>query len=114
MTKLVNLTPHPVVLMTSAKEIIATIPPQGDLARCSMERSSDESIQVNGHNVPVTSVTLGPLEGLPAPAEGTLFIVSRVAAEAAKRDSRTDVVCPDDALRDEAGRIIGCKALARV
>ncbi len=114
MTKLMNLTPHPVVLMDSDKRIIATILPQGDLARCSMERSSDESIQVSGHSVPVTSVTLGPLEGLPTPAVGTIFIVSRVAAEAAKRDGRSDVVCPDDAVRDEAGRIIGCKALARV
>lgn len=42
----------------------------------------------------------------------TLLIVSRLVAEACPE--RDDLVVPDDTVRDDAGRIIGCRALARV
>ncbi len=45
-------------------------------------------------------------------AEPVFFIVSRVVAEAMR--DRGDLLIPDDAIRDEKGRIVGCRALARV
>ena len=54
----------------------------------------------------------GAVEGLPDPEEGVVWIVSRVVAEAAKE--RDDLLVTDDAVRDDQGRIIGCRALARI
>jgi hypothetical protein len=41
-----------------------------------------------------------------------LYIVSRVVAEAAR--DRDDLVVPDNVIRDDQGRVIACRALARV
>ena len=44
------------------------------------------------------------------------YVVSTIAAEAARRAGRTteDLLVPGQQLRDDAGRIIGCRSLARV
>ena len=112
--KLVNLTPHPVVLCDTEGRPVIIIAPSGIIARCSAERQVVESCELEDLVVPVTVVVMGLLEGLPAPADNTLYVASRIACEGAKVLGRTDVVCPDDAVRDQGGRIIGVKALSRV
>lgn len=42
----------------------------------------------------VCSVAYGDIEGLPAPQEGTLYIVSALVLSAAKAAGRTDCVAP--------------------
>ena len=108
---LINLTPHVVNLVTSDGTV--TIPPNGTVARCAVTREviGQVEIEAYGATIPLTSTRFGAVEGLPEPVPGTLFIVSALVAQAAKRD---DLVIPDDAVRDEAGRIIGCRALARI
>jgi hypothetical protein len=55
--------------------------------------------------------TFGEVEGLPAPEQGTLLIVSALAAQAAWATGRIDVACPGDPIRDDAGRVIGAASL---
>lgn len=64
-------------------------------------------------SIKVNSTSFGEVEGLPEPQEGTIFIVSALVAQAL-RGVRDDLVIPDDTVRDEQGRIIGCKSFARV
>jgi hypothetical protein len=52
------------------------------------------------------------VEGLPAPKEGTVYVVSFLTARAVP--DREDVYFPGEALRDDGGNIIGCVGLARV
>lgn len=54
----------------------------------------------------------GKVENLPEPQEGVVYVVSALVAQAVP--DREDVFIPDDTVRDEQGRIIGVRALARV
>lgn len=93
MKKIVNLTPH-VIRLIDGTEIESA-----GLARVSSTHSDFDS---NG----VCRVTFGEIQGLPAPEEGTLYVVSALVAQAARRP---DVVSPATghplAQRDEKGQV---------
>jgi len=111
--KIVNLTPHPLNLMPEGPEgPVVTIPPSGQVARCTVDRVQVDTVTVDGISIPVNQTRFGKVENLPEPQEGTIFIVSALTAQAVPE--REDVFITDDAVRDEQGRIIGCRALARI
>ena len=58
--------------------------------------------------VSVEVVVFGQVEGLPAPQPGVYYIVSGLVLSAAS--DRPDLLAPGQPVRDEAGRVIGCKA----
>lgn len=107
--KIVNLTPHEVTVVASNGDVMMKVPASGQVARCSVNRTTVGKL--NG--IPVAKSVMGDVEGLPEPSEDTIYIVSRVVAEAMK-GKRDDLVIPDDAVRDGEGRIIGCKGFAVV
>ena len=107
--RLVNLTPHDIHIIVDGTSL--TIPKTGDLARAKEEVFNEGCIEVEGLQVPVVRKEFGEIINLPAPEEGTIYIVSAIVATAANRD---DVVCPGNPVRDESGNIIGCAALCKV
>jgi hypothetical protein len=50
---------------------------------------------------------------LPQPVDGTVYIVPLLIAQAFAA-SRDDLLVTNDPVRDDAGRITGCRSLARV
>lgn len=106
--KIVNLTPHDINIIGEIGEVVQTFPASGELARCSVSREQVDVI--NG--IPVNRTVFGAVTGLPEQQEGVVYVVSALVAQAV--DGRDDVVIPDDAVRDEQGRIVGCRAFARV
>lgn len=108
--KLVNLTPHPVVLLGLGGGTV-TIPPSGTVARCAVRREPLGRVDLEGLAVPIRELEYWAVEGLPRPAPSTLYLVSSVVAQAVQRD---DVVIVDEVVRDEQGRVIGARALARL
>lgn len=107
MTKLVNLTPHAITFITDTETQV--IEPSGTLARVSTKTVlTGETVS----GIPVTKTEFGVVEGLPDPEEGTAFIVSSLVA--GRVLERTDVFIPNESVRDDAGRIIGCKSLGRI
>lgn len=108
--KIKNLTPHAVNMMLEDREIVFS--PEGIVPRCStsIERISD--VEVDGISIPITTSTFGEVIGLPEKEDGVLLIVSALVANTCK--DRDDLVIPNEAVRDDAGRIIGCKSLGRV
>ncbi|MFC0903824.1 hypothetical protein ACFHWD_03850 [Clostridium sp. MT-14] len=62
--------------------------------------------------IPINRTVFGDIENLPEPQPDTIFVVSSIVAQAAQ--NRDDLFIPDDTVRDENGRIIGCRALARI
>jgi len=111
MMRLANLTPHDITLVCmDGAEVI--IHPSGTVARCTVRRETVETVQVNGHLVPINRTRFGPVEGLPEPDGETWYIVSSIVAQAVP--GREDVLIVDDTVRDASGRIVGAKALARV
>lgn len=111
MVNLVNLTPHAITLMPADGQSV-TIPPSGAVARCAVRRVQIGMVRTpDGPGVPINRTEFGAVEGLPAPAPDTIYIVSAIVAQAAHRD---DVVIVDEVVRDSEGRIVGARALARV
>lgn len=111
-----NLTPHALSIVPMDLGLgcdPVTIPPTGIVARRSVIRRDDagEGLGDGEHAFHVACESLGPVEGLPEPEDGIVYIVSRIVAEAVPH--RRDVVAPGEAVRDSAGRIVGARGLIR-
>jgi len=124
--KFLNMTPHTITLCDADGNVLVQIPSTGNRLECEAVRTVTGTVSIDGHDMPVTAVALGELRlfdmatkqvvsvGLPPIEDGTVYLVSRIAAEAAKLAGRTeDFLVPDDTVRKD-GQVVGCKALARV
>lgn len=100
--KFINLTPHEIILC-------GRIIPSTGLARC--DSVVEKVMEID--SVCVNRRSFGEVTGLPEPERDTVYIVSRIVAEAVS-GRRNDVFVVDETVRDENGKIIGCKSLARV
>lgn len=107
MTRIINCTPHSISFVDALGNVIEEVAPSGIIPRCSTSREVVGF--VNG--IPVNKTVFGEVVDLPEKEEDTILIVSRLVAEAANRE---DLYIPDDTVRDESGRIIGCRALAHI
>lgn len=108
--EVVNLTPHALTLVGADGDGENVVyEPSGTLARVSVKT---ETIgELNGF--PVTRSVFGEVEGLPEPKEGTIYIVSSLVAGRVPAE-RKDVFIPNESVRDDKGRIIGCRSFGRV
>lgn len=102
--KLVNLTPHDVVVYNDKGEVIKTYPKSGKVARI------QDDVTITGviDGVPVGGITYGDAIDLPDPQDGVYYIVSLVVRQALPH--RKDLISPDTskgAVRDDQGRILG-------
>jgi len=103
---IVNLTPHAVDIRRVDGTVL-TVPPSGQVARCAETRTAVESPL---EDISCTRATFGAVEGLPAPVTGKIFIVSALVLNQCV--GRTDVFAPGPAVRDAAGKIVGCDGLS--
>lgn len=110
--RLVNLTPHAINFVTADNQPIMTVEPSGTLARVTAKTVTTGNVWVNGVYLPITGTSYGEVEGLPAHEEGVAYIVSSLVAQ--RCTDRDDVFIPNESVRDENGRIIGCRSLGRV
>lgn len=106
--KFVNLTPHAINFVNNDGETILTVEPSGELTRVVTQTLTIGYVD----GIPVTATDFGEVEGLPEKEEGTVFLVSSLVAQRCK--DRNDVFIPNESVRDDKGRIIGCKSLGRV
>lgn len=141
MKKIINCTPHDIVIVVDdfvsdyissddefyVKEFFI-IEKSGIIPRLREKQEKVESIRTtatkkdelekcgydNGWNIyiDIMKKSFSEVEGLPEPKENTIYIVSALVAGACK--NRDDLVVPNDIVRDDQGRIIGCRSLARI
>jgi hypothetical protein len=106
--KLVNLTPHDVVIRQDGEDIV--IPRSGKVARVKETEIHTESID----GVQITDIYYDKTLNLPQPEDNTYYIVSIVVAYANR--NRQDLVFPDglNAYRDEKGQIEAVPGLRRI
>lgn len=104
---IINLTPHAVTVLPEDGSAPVTYPPSGRVARLVARQGQFRYIQ--GEFVP--SFTYGALEEPVERERNTAYIVSLVTALAS---FRPDFLFPFDEVRDENGRIVGCRTLAVV
>lgn len=106
MANIKNLTPHDVRILDDNNEVVVAMVSEG-IARVSSESKVVDTL--NG--VPITETVFGEVTGLPPEAEDTYYVVSRMVASAASE--RRDLLVPGLQVRDEQGRVVGCKSLDR-
>lgn len=104
--KIINLTPHTINLVL--ENGTRAIEPSGKVARVSATTVKTGFID----DVPTSATEYGEVIDLPEPKEGVVYVVSSLVA--ARVPSRNDVYIPNESVRDEDGRIIGCRSLGRV
>lgn len=104
--KIVNLTPHDLAVVL-ADESVCEIPKSGTVARVATKR--EPARPIGGIQTFVT--TFGEVEGLPAPENGVVYVVSGMVA--ARVPDRPDVYAPGELVRDAAGNVVGCRGLSR-
>lgn len=114
MATIINLTPHIVTIVNDDGKEVASYPSQG-VARA----ASDSEVLgfVPGTSAPMVRTIFGATEGLPAPAGDIFYIVSTIAAQAAKAEGRStgDLLVPGGKMfRNASGQITGVTALAIV
>jgi hypothetical protein len=121
-TKLVNCTPHALTLRNPETGVETVLPPSGHVARVD-NTPGVKLMPYHGHGyadcpVPVYGpATVGAVTGLPAPVEGTLYVVSALVLAACGYE-RADVVGPgtgpnDGAVRNEKGHVVAVTRLVR-
>ena len=110
---IVNLTPHTINIYGDEGWII-NVSATGSLARVAEVRESAPPVQigtdVSGLYIPVSRATYGEVTGLPEPDGETIYIVSAQVAQQCA--GRQDVFYPGPAIRDDAGRQVGCHGLS--
>jgi hypothetical protein len=103
--KIVNLTPHKVVLF-KGNEIIREFESKG-LARATQTSAVVGTID----GIDICKNIYGEVSGLPEEAPDTFYIVSKIVMDACP--SRNDLLLPNDSVRNEQGQIVGCRSFAR-
>lgn len=115
--RVINFTPHDITFIREGedgqRETIAVYPASGSVARCATE--TEIVGDING--IPVTRTAFGKVTVLTAEGEipmpeqtgDTVYIVSQRTAEALLPRT-ADIFIPNESVRDEQGRIIGCRS----
>ena len=106
---IINCTPHVITLVNEDGSILRQFSPSGILPRVSVNKEPMGLLDDGIIPVPLYAQAYGTVVDLPEQKENTFLIVSGLVASAAKRG---DLLVPGDQVRDEEGRVIGCKFLA--
>jgi len=104
MSAFVNLTPHAVNIFQGRK-VVVSYPSEGFVRVGQVVAPCGALVDDALNEVGLFTVRQGEVEGLPEPKPGTIYIVSRLTAQAV--GGRDDVVFPLGEVRDENGRILG-------
>jgi hypothetical protein len=107
-----NHTPHDVTILLPEGGAI-TLAPEPKAARCLVTRVGGAPLRACGVTIPTTLTRRGAeVVGLPPAEHGVVLVVSLPVVEACP--DRTDLVFPDEQVRDPDNRVIGCRSLGRL
>lgn len=116
--KLINLTPHPFNLYKDEGDSKPALSLQAcqEPPRIEEKSSVERTIEVDGVKIPVYKKRVSEVQGMPEPQADVRYIVPRIVAQKVKQTQfhRNDLLVPNDLVRDEEGKIIGCRSLAKL
>lgn len=115
-----NMTPHVITIVVDGVSV--SFPSEGVIRAAQKDVKVDEIVtdldlgnSSAGFTIPVFSSTFGAPEGVPEKLDG-IYIVSSLAFQSLKAAGMPMeyFVVPSGTIRDESGKIIGCKGFARI
>lgn len=115
-----NMTPHVITLIVEGVRV--DFPSEGIIRASQKDVKVDEIVtdldlgnSSAGFTIPVFSSSFGAPEGVPENLDG-IYIVSSLAYQSLKAAGMPmeHFVVPSGTIRDESGKIIGCKGFARI
>jgi len=116
-----NMTPHVISIIVDGVKV--DFPSEGVIRAAQRDVKVDEVVTdlkigeagSAGFTIPVFSSTFGAPEGVPEKLDG-IYIVSSLAFQSLKAAGydMSHFVVPSGTIRDESGKIIGCKGFARI
>ena len=108
----INLTPHELNVQREDGSLL-NIPASGTVARVGQKETVVDTLE--GINI-TQQVFDGDVTGVPEPqGPFTYYIVSRIVASAlAEADRTNDILVPGPAVRDDSGKIIGCRGFSQL
>lgn len=111
---IINLTPHTITFISANNNMQKyELAPSGVVARVAAHTENIGEVRTpEGFVIPVTQTVFGQVEGLPAPEEGVVYVVSSLVA--GRVPDRKDVFIPNESIRDDKGHIIGCLSLGKI
>ena len=104
--RLRNLTPHRLRVLAENDNVLLDLPAPATPARIAQTVTGEALID----GAPVRTIAYAAPHALPEAQPNIYLVVSRVVASEVRR---ADLLFPDEEVRDEHGRIVGCRALAR-
>lgn len=109
-----NLTPHTITFISANNNMQKyAVAPSGIVARVSANTETIGQISTpEGFAIPITQTVFGEVENLPSPEEGVVYVVSSLVA--GRVPDRHDVFIPNESIRDDKGRIVGCLSLGTI
>lgn len=105
MATIINMTPHPVTIVTADGQVVNTFPKGENTIRLAVKTVAAGELD----GVKLTKTEFGEAQGLPEFVEGTYYIVSQLVKTALS--DRTDLLVPAEVVRDTNGNILGCQSL---
>lgn len=121
MTAIHNMTPHTITLVVDGVSV--SFPSEGIIRAKQEDTKVDEIVtdldlgnSSTGFTIPVFSSKFFEPEGVPELEDDTIYIVSSLAFQSLKAHgyNMSHFVVPSGTIRDEEGKIIGCKGFARI
>jgi len=106
--KIVNVTPHEVHDVNTGLRFQQS----GKVARAIMESKQLQDHPLNKLGIGVYESKLKLIVGMPEKKESTIYIVSALVMKYLQ-DTRDDIVCPGNVIRDKDGSVIGCQGFKR-
>ena len=111
--EIINLTPHSITFVDDEGTELLVVEPSGQLARVSSSTVRTGWIETSaGIRIPTSGTEYGEVQGVPDEEPGKVYIVSSLVAS--RCQGRYDILIPNESVRDEKGRIIGCHSAGRV
>ena len=112
--KIINLTPHALTIVYGENNMEKyVIEPSGNVARVAAHTENIGSNTTDdGFTIPLTTTVFGEVENLPEPKDGMIYVVSSLVA--GRVPDRQDVMIPNQSIRDDKGRIIGCLSIRKI
>lgn len=114
--KIINCTPHEINFYKDGK-MIEAFPPSGTVLRVDANTYTvpeRDVVSDKGTHIPIIGIEyMGVIGDLPPMEPDTIYIVSKITAEAISATVyRDDFVFIGETVRDDNGRIIGCTSFA--